>query len=117
MLNRIPPLLKNKYFLVGMFFLVWMLFFDENSWLNHNSLNKEQNELELNKTYFEDKISTENQELDKIQSNPEFIEKYAREKYLMKKENEDLFIVVEEDSTTLSLGYKQKPIETDKTHD
>lgn len=90
---KIFSLIKNKYFLASVFFIVWMFFFDPKDWgMIHSRKNKlvmlEQNQENLNKLIGDCKI-----ELAQLKSNAQTIEKYAREKYYMKKENEDLFIV------------------------
>lgn len=98
-LAHITSWLKNKYLLAGCFFIVWMFFFDPKDWgiaFDKNAKLKElqKSELHLSKTIMETK-----QELDQLKMNAQTIEKYAREKYLMKKDNEDLFIV--SSSTTI----------------
>ena len=85
--------LKNKYVLAGSFFIIWMFFFDPKDWgvaFEKNAKLKElqKSELHLSKTILETK-----EELGQLKNNAQTIEKYAREKYLMKKDNEDLFIV------------------------
>lgn len=84
--------LGNKYFLVSVFFCVWMLFLDNYSYLDHRVLNKEINELEDNKTYYQEEIKKDISHIKKLK-NPAQIEKYAREKYYMKRENEDIYII------------------------
>ncbi len=95
------PLLKwftNKYVLVFIFFAVWMLFLDNYSFIEHRVLNKQINELEDNRDYYQTEINTDQKKIKNLK-NPDNIEKYAREKYFMKKDSEDIFIVeYEEDS-------------------
>src|SRR5262245_36992004 len=89
------PFLKifgNRYVLVLLFFTIWMLFLDNYSYLEHRVLNKEINELEDNKKYYQDEIRKDNENIKKLK-NPGQIEKYAREKYYMKRENEDIYII------------------------
>jgi cell division protein DivIC len=88
----------NKYVLVSLFFLVWMLFLDNYSYLDHRLLNKEVSELEDNKTYYKDEIKKDNSQIKKLK-NPAEIEKYAREKYFMKKDSEDIYIIEFEGDT------------------
>lgn len=93
------PFLKiiwNRYFLVLLFFVIWMLFLDNYSYLDHRVLNKEINELEANKKYYKDEIKSDSIKIKKLQ-NPDMIEKYAREKYYMKKDSEDIYIIEFED--------------------
>lgn len=89
--------ISNKYLLVLVAFAVWMLFFDANSFLVHNQLNKEIKELENNREYFQNEISNDNLFLESLKDSGE-MEKYARETYYFKKENEDIFIIEYEDS-------------------
>ena len=88
--------ISNKYIWVLLFFVSWMLFLDNYSYLDHRLLNKQIQELEDNKEYYQEEI---NQDLKSIKSfkNPDQIEKYAREKYYMKRENEDIYIIEFED--------------------
>ena len=89
---RIPKLLKNRFFLAGLFFVIWMLFIDNYSYLEHRVLNKEIDKLEENKAYFQDQIRRD-QEAIRSLKNSDATEKYAREKYYMKRENEDIYII------------------------
>ena len=88
--------LSNKYVLVLLFFIVWMLFLDTYSYLDHRFLDKEINELETNKEYYQNEIYKDKKSI-KILKNPPQIEKYAREKYYMKKDSEDIYIIEYED--------------------
>jgi cell division protein DivIC len=84
--------LSNKYVWVLLFFIVWMLFLDNYSWLNHRELNKQIDELEDNKKYYQDEINKDNQSI-KLLKSPDQVEKYAREKYYMKRDSEDIYII------------------------
>jgi len=95
LLNHIPTWLKNKYLLCGTGFIIWMLFFDPRDLYTQLEHTKELNELRASKAYYQKEIARETTELEQLKTNPAIVEKYAREKYLMKKENEDLFIVPE----------------------
>lgn len=90
--------LWNKYFIVGLAFVVWMTFFDQNSYLLHNELDKDLKRLREDKNYYEKEIDTESQELYNLEKNPGEYEKLAREKYLMKRENEDIFVIDKKDT-------------------
>lgn len=92
-LDRIPSWLKNRYLLVGAVFLVWMLFIDTNSWWFHRELNQEIEELEEATEYYKGEIIQDSTLLHDLDSNSEALERFARERYRMKKENEDLFII------------------------
>ncbi|MBA6156323.1 septum formation initiator family protein [Tenacibaculum sp. S7007] len=82
----------NIYVIILTVFVVWMLFFDENSYLTHREFNKEINELETWIDYHKEKIKTDKETIQKLQDSLQ-LERYAREKYLMKKENEDIYII------------------------
>ena len=91
--SRIPSFLRNKFLLATIGFAVWMLFFDRNDFFTQMERKSELNELRQSKAYFEKQIA-ENRKFSKdLQFNASAIEKYAREKYLMKRDNEDLFII------------------------
>ena len=94
-LHHISSLLKNKYLVAVCAFAAIMLFFDKNDLFTQMARTKQFRQLQESKEYYTDRIVTEQKELDKLRSNPGTVEKYAREKYLMKRENEDLFIVSE----------------------
>lgn len=93
-LKKIPPIFKNFYFLVTLFFLIWMLFFDSNDVITQMKLSSKQAELEQTKIFYENKIVEVKNDREALLNDEELLEKLAREKYLMKKESEDLFIVV-----------------------
>lgn len=99
-INRYPVLriLANRYILVLLFFTIWMLFLDNYSYLDHRVLNNEIDELESNIQYYKKEISQDSIKIKKLKNSNE-IEKYAREKYYMKKENEDVYIIEFEDET------------------
>lgn len=90
--NDIPFYLKNKYFIIGSFFLVWITFFDHYNFLFHAKLNLQKKELK--KELFRLKReTTKNKIFLRNMNNNEFMEKYAREHYLMKKKGEDIFML------------------------
>ena len=84
--------LKNSYVIIIIIFFIWMIFFDSNSILVHNELNNDIRELNEQKTYYKNEISKDNIELEMIQSDSG-LEKYAREKLFMKKDNEEIFLI------------------------
>lgn len=92
-LGRLPAWLKNKYLLTGAFFVTWMFFFDPKDILTGVERNSKLNELQNSEQHLKQLITESHEELDLLKNNARSIEKYAREKYMMKKDNEDLFIV------------------------
>jgi len=93
MLSRIPAFLRNKFFLAGTGFVVWMLFFDRNDLFTQLERKKELREIKASQQYFAQRITEDRKFSKDLQFNAAAIEKYAREKYLMKRDNEDLFLV------------------------
>ena len=96
LLNHIPAWLKNKYFIASLAFITWVTFFDSKDLLTQAQRRQELNDLQVSKEHYTNQISTERKELSRLQSNPATLEKYAREKYYMKRDNEDLFIIPSE---------------------
>ena len=98
--NKIFRIVSNKYVIILVLFIVWMGFFDENSFLNHRELDQEVDKLENANDYYKKQIDADQKVIDNL-NDPDSLEKYAREEYKMKKENEDIFIVeydtIEED--------------------
>ena len=92
MKNKILKFVKSKYGIIIILFLIWMIFFDSNSFFVHRELNNEINELDNQKSYYEKEIANDNVELQLIQSDSG-LEKYAREKLYMKKDNEEIFLI------------------------
>ncbi len=92
-LSRIPPFLRNKFFLAATGFVVWMLFFDRNDVFTQRERKKELAEMKASKAYFARQIAENREISNALQFNASAIEKFARETYLMKKDNEDLFLV------------------------
>lgn len=95
-ISKILPYIKNKYIISVTIFLVWMIFFDRNDFISQYSYNKELQKLEDDKAYYIESIEANKESAHQLMSEPENLEKFAREKYLMKKENEDIFLIIEE---------------------
>lgn len=92
-LEKLPAWLTNKYMLALLAFAAWILFFDRNDLLTQVQRHRELIELQQSKDYYSSQIRTERKELEELKSNPAALEKYAREKYYMKRDNEELFIL------------------------
>ena len=93
LIRHIPPILLNKYLLTLAGFFVWMFFFDKNDVFTQLERRKNLAEIEQSKEYYTQKITESKKFTRDIQTNATAIEKFAREKYLMKRDNEDLFLV------------------------
>lgn len=89
--------LKSKYTIIIVLFLVWMFFFDTNSYFIHKELNDDVNALEQTKEFYREEIDKDKLFIEKMKDSDE-VEKYAREKYYLKKEKEDIYIIEHEDS-------------------
>ena len=95
MIKRLPPFLRNFYSLGIIFFIIWMLVFDSNDWISRYRMGAKLRDLESEKEYYLEKIEEVKKDRNELMGTNELLEKYAREKYLMKKESEDIFIVEE----------------------
>ena len=93
-MKRIPSWLKNKYVLSIIVFFVWMLFFDRNDFISQFSYRKDLRKLETDKEYYQKEIEQNKKDTKELMSDPKHLEKFARERYLMKKDNEDIFLIV-----------------------
>ena len=89
---------SNKYVLVLLVFIVWMLFLDNYSYLDHRLLNNQIDELNRQKEYYKKEINNDQINIKQLKD-PAQIEKYAREKYFMKKDSEDVYIIEFEGDT------------------
>ncbi len=87
----------NKYFLTGLAFLVWMIFFDEENLISQAKLSRSLHGLEKQKAYYQDEIKNIESAIYILEHDTAHLERYAREKYFMKKDNEDVFVIIEEE--------------------
>ncbi|MDD2673939.1 septum formation initiator family protein [Flavobacterium petrolei] len=90
--------LSNKYVWVLLFFCTWMIFLDNYSYFDHRILDQQIEDLEDNATYYKEEIKKDQENIKQLK-NSEQIEKYAREKYYMKKDSEDIYIIEFEGDT------------------
>ncbi len=95
--NKWVRIFSNKYFLIILLFSVWMIFFDTNSYLIHKELNDSVETLEESKENYSNEIKKDKAFIEKMKDSNN-VEKYAREKYYLKKENEDIYIIEHQDS-------------------
>ena len=95
--NKWIKIISNKYLLIIVGFGIWMIFFDTNSYLIHRELDKEIEGLENNAEFYQKEIDHDKSFMKKMEDSNE-MEKFAREKYYLKKENEDIYIIEHEDS-------------------
>ncbi|MES2378990.1 MAG: septum formation initiator family protein [Bacteroidota bacterium] len=95
-MKRLIDLFKNKFFLVTVAFVVWMVFFDKNDLLSQYQYHQEVSKLKEERDFYKTQNVKVAKDLDELTSDPQKLEKFAREKYLMRKDNEDVFVVVKE---------------------
>ena len=97
MFNKLPKSFRNFYFLTAFIFLLWMLALDSNNLITRFQMSSKLRALENEKEYYQEKIKEVRGDHDELFGDRESVEKFAREKYLMKKKTEDIFIVEEKD--------------------
>ncbi len=95
-LKKIWPVLKNKFVLASLFFVVWLVFFDQNNLIDRVIAMNRYRSMQKQKEYYIDKIKVDSRKLKELRTDRENLEKFAREQYYMKRDNEDVFIVVDE---------------------
>jgi len=100
MLRKILNILKNKYVIITLVFFVWILVFDKNNLLSQLELARKLEKLKEDKNYYLKEIVADSIKTHELLTNPENLEKFARERYLMKRDSEDIFLIVPKDSTT-----------------
>ena len=91
--DKIPKPLKNKYILTLVFFTFWIIFIDDYNLIKQHKLQNDVDALETQKEYYNSEITKDSTILYHLQNTKEEQEKFAREKFLMKKDNEDVFII------------------------
>jgi cell division protein DivIC len=96
MFKKLPKAFRNFYIVSLAVFFIWMLALDSNNLIARFQLSSKLNSLEDEKEYYEEKIQEVQRDHDELFGDRESIEKFAREKYLMKKESEDIYVIVEE---------------------
>jgi cell division protein DivIC len=87
-------LLRNKYFMASAAFVLWVGLFDENNLIERHQLNSEIREIEKEKEYYLSRISEDAARLKELQTNTDNLEKFAREQYIMHRDDEDVFVIV-----------------------
>jgi cell division protein DivIC len=95
-LRKIIPFFRNFYFTTGLLLLVWVTFFDANDFISQFQLTSKMNDLEAEKVYYLSKIEEVKFEKKELFSTPALLEKFARERYLMKKPTEDQYILAKD---------------------
>jgi len=92
----IKKLILNKYFYTGMAFLIWMSFFDQDNFVEQYRLSSQLSDLRMQKAWYLKEIDKNHENIKQLETDTTYLEKFAREKYFMKKDNEEIFVVVDE---------------------
>ncbi len=98
------PHLKNKYVVTLLVFTVWLSFFDRNDFIIQHQYNSKLRELKKELKYYNSEIERSKRDYEALMTNPKNLEKFAREHYYMKKDNEDIFVIVKEDKNSKALA-------------
>lgn len=96
MFKKLPPAFRNFYVVSGILFMIWMTFLDSNDLVTRVRMASKLGDLEDEKEYYTQKIVEVEKDRNELMTNKELLEKFAREKYLMRKESEDVFVIVED---------------------
>ncbi len=95
MKQRIISILKNKYFIAFVAVLIWLLFFERHGFIQQWRVNRDIRDLKRNKAFYKEEILKDSMVIEELKGDTDAIERLAREKYFMKKEGEDIFIIEE----------------------
>ena len=94
-INLLPKPLRNKYLVLLLLFIFWIVFLDDYNLINQNKMKNNVDDLKEQKEFYISEIKSDSTELSNLKNDSEEQEKFAREKFLMKKDNEDIFIIRE----------------------
>lgn len=94
-ISKFFQFINNKYIFSGLAFILWILFFDHNNFFRYLEYQNELNDIKQKKAYYQDQIEKTKKDVELIKTNPFWLEKIAREQYLMKKNGEDIYIAKE----------------------
>lgn len=96
-MEKLGKILKNRYVLILTIFLVWLAFFDQDNLFRQFKLTRELDEAREKQEYYSSEYKKDSTLLKQLENDPEVMEKMAREKYLMKKDDEKIFLIVEDE--------------------
>ena len=91
--RKISTVIRSPYLITLVVYLAWMLFFDANSIPRQLTITQKLNSLEAEKAYYQERIIEVKEEREGLTSNPDLLEKFARERYLMRKPTEDVYVI------------------------
>lgn len=108
-LKKIVSIFRNRYITATVLFILWIAFFDQTSLIYDIHLTRKENQLKAQKVYYEKQTQFAIEQLKELQTNPANMEKFAREKYFMKKSNEDVYVLVDKNNRLVdTLNIKTK---------
>ncbi|MBU1719425.1 MAG: septum formation initiator family protein [Bacteroidetes bacterium] len=95
-LKKALPIVRNKYFIAIVAFMVWLTFFDQHNLISQYSYRSKLSRLQQSVRYYKEEIIKSRSETEQLMHSDKSLEQFAREKYFMKKDNEDIFVIAEE---------------------
>jgi cell division protein DivIC len=98
LIKKLPKPLRNKYLILFLLFILWVVFIDDYNLIIQSKIKSTVDDLKIQKEFYISEIKSDSTELYKLQNDPAEQERFAREKFLMKKENEDIFIIREREN-------------------
>lgn len=101
LVNKVPPVFRNRYILTVLVFFVWLILFDNNNLIDRFHYMKNMRQLEADREYYLNRIEEDSRKLKELKTDDENLEKFAREQYFMKKDNEDIYIITDENGKRL----------------
>lgn len=93
-IEKVPPVLRNKYILTIVIFVLWLLLLDSNNLVARYKEMRELHNLKTDREYYINKIGSDRKKLHELKTDNQNLEKFAREQYRMKKADEDLYIIL-----------------------
>ena len=96
-MNNLLHKLNNRYFITILMFAVWMLFFVNNNFITQMRLNQSHHELEMEREYYLSEIEKDRKATYELMTDTITLEKFGREQYLMKRDNEDIYLIVDKE--------------------
>jgi len=84
---------KNKFFVTGILFLIWIIFFDQSNLLDWKKAKKDVKRQKMERQYYQEEIAHTREKLRELRSNRDSLEKFAREQYYYLQDGEEIFIV------------------------
>jgi len=100
-LKKLVNIFRNKYLSATLLFIIWIAFFDQTSLIYDVHLTQKERQLKAQKIYYEKQTLAATEQLKELQTDPANLEKFAREKYFMKKANEDVYVLVDQNNHLL----------------